>query len=322
MDKVYEWLLEGEPWVAYGTRIDLLGEPAESPACRKLKKEIEGHPLVSSIFDEIGNWPGTVLSSHKSANQTYHKLSFLADIGLDKRVTAIAETIPKIMEHTSEEGLFELKLVIPEHFGGSGEEEWAWALCDAPVIMDSLVRFGLGKDKRVQRGAKYLASLVRENGWPCTVSKKLGNFRGPGKKADPCPYATLIMVKLLADIDPAAYDKEIATGAHCLLDLWEKSKEEHPYMFFMGTDFRKLKAPFIWYDILHVLDVLTRIHAIRKDKRLVSMYKTLESKADKDGKFTPESVYQTWKALDFGQKKVPSKWLTLSALRIMNRMKK
>ena len=28
-------------------------------------------------------------------------------------------------------------------------------------------------------------------------------------------------------------------------------------MFFMGTDFRKLKVPLVWYDLLHVLDVLS-----------------------------------------------------------------
>jgi N-acetyl-anhydromuramyl-L-alanine amidase AmpD len=39
-------------------------------------------------------------------------------------------------------------------------------------------------------------------------------------------------------------------------------------MFFMGTDFRKLKAPFIWYDILHATEVLSWYTYARSDSRM------------------------------------------------------
>ncbi len=42
-------------------------------------------------------------------------------------------------------------------------------------------------------------------------------------------------------------------------------------MFFMGTDFSKLKAPLVWYDLLHVLDVLSNYPNYRNDPRLLSM---------------------------------------------------
>jgi len=32
--------------------------------------------------------------------------------------------------------------------------------------------------------------------------------------------------------------------------LWEKRREQKHYLFAMGTDFNKLKAPLIWFDIL------------------------------------------------------------------------
>lgn len=318
MDKLIEWLLQGEPWTAYRTRIDLLHQPENHPLVIKSKNELLAHPKILSLLKEIQNWPGTVLNSHKSANNTYHKLSFLADIGMNKNDPPVQKTIQKILEHQSAEGPFQLPINIPKHFGGSGKDDWAWALCDAPVILYSLIKFGLHKDTKVQKAVKYLTNLISDNGWHCIVSKELGKFRGPGRKDDPCPYATFVMLKMLVSLDEYKNSKAVLTGANCLLDLWENSKKLHPYMFYMGNDFRKLKAPLIWYDLLHVLDVLTRIDSIKKDKRLLEMVKLLKSKADKEGKFTPESEYIAWKDWDFGQKKQPSRWLTFLSLRILN----
>jgi hypothetical protein len=275
---------------------------------------------IQVILQELKNWPGIVLSSHKSAGQPFHKLSFIADLGLTKNDPDIKEIVQKVFEHKSDEGPFQLPTNIPKHFGGSGSNEWAWSLCDAPVIIYSLAKFGLGNEEQVQKAVKYLVGLVRENGWPCAVSKELGKFRGPGRKDDPCPYATLVMLKMLSQFDELKNSKEVHVGAECLLGLWEKSLELHPYMFFMGTDFRKIKAPFVWYDILHVLDVLSQFSWLRSDARLAEMADIVRSKADKEGKYTPESEWKAWQGWDFGQKKHPSRWLTFLVLRILKRI--
>ena len=91
-------------------------------------------------------------------------------------------------------------------------------------------------------------------------------------------------------------------------------------MFYMGTDFRKLKVPFVWYDLLHVLDVLPRFSWLAQDERLLDMLALLKSKADALGHFTPESIWTAWKDWGFCQKRVPSRWLTLSAWRIIRRI--
>jgi hypothetical protein len=172
----------------------------------------------------------------------------------------------------------------------------------------------------VRRTVEHLVGLVRDNGWPCAVSPELGNWRGPGRKEDPCPFANLAMLKALAQ-DPQSRDGAAArAGAECLLGLWAASRERHPYIFYMGDDFRKLKAPFIWYDLLHVLDVLTQFPFLRHDPRLQEMVAVLAAKSSDRGRFTPESVWQAWSGWEFGQKKAPSRWLTLLALRILRRM--
>jgi hypothetical protein len=183
----------------------------------------------------------------------------------------------------------------------------------------SLVRFGLGDDAHVHEAVAYLTGLVRDNGWPCACSPELGHFRGPGRKGDPCPYANLIMVQLLIQMPAWRASAALRAGAESQLDLWARRREEHPYQFHMGTDFCKLKAPLVWYDLLHVLDVLSQLPWLVEDARLQEMLSVLSDRADAQGRFTPRSVWTAWSDWDFGQKKEPSRWLTLLALRVLKR---
>jgi hypothetical protein len=320
LDELIKWLLAGEAFIAYNTRIALLKQAEEAPEVLSAKKHMNEDPKIIQLLKALQDWPGQVLNSHKSASQPFHRLSFIADIGLTKENPDVASIAQKVFEHQSEEGPFQLIANYPKHFGGTGTDIWAWALCDAPVTVYALAKTGYRHDPHVQKAAAYLAGLSFPNGWHCTVSKELGKFRGPGKKDEPCPYATLVTLKMLAQF-PQYHDSKAAhDGAECLLNLWQNSRSLHPYIFYMGTDFRKLKAPFVWYDLLHVLDVLSQFSWLKGDPRLLDMANLLRSKADAEGKFTPESVWQPWRDWDFGQKKQPSRWLTFLALRALKRL--
>ncbi len=61
------------------------------------------------------------------------------------------------------------------------------------------------------------------------------------------------------------------TGAETILTLWEQRKEHRPYLFAVGTDFTKLKAPHVWYDIPHVTGLLSRFLWLMQDDRLREM---------------------------------------------------
>jgi hypothetical protein len=318
--RTIDWLLQGEPWIEYRTRVDLLEQPESGLQVISARKAMLADTKIKALLAELTDWPGTVLNSHKSASQSFHKLSFLADLGLNINDPPVRKITGKVMEHRSQRGPFQLPMNIPTHSGGSGKDEWAWALCDAPVIVSSLIQMGLKDDPRVQQAIEYLNGLVRDNGWPCTVSPELGRFRGPGRKEDPCPYATLVLLKVLAQIPDLRESSSARTGVETLLSLWEESKDMHPYMFYMGTDFRKLKAPLFWYDILHVLDVLSHFQWVTADKRFRQMQEVVESKTDKEGRCIPESIWAAWKDWDFGQKKVPSRGLTFFVQRILKRV--
>ena len=278
-------------------------------------------PRVQALLAELSDWPGTVISSHKSAGQPFHKLTFIADLGLKAGDPGMDEIIGRILEHQSDEGPFQLSTNIPTHFGGTGTDQWAWALCDAPLSVYALAKFGLAEHPAVKAATSHLVGLVRDNGWPCAVSKELGKFRGPGRKDDPCPFANLAMLKALISYPRAGViaRNAVPVPKPCY-HLWDESTTQHPYMFFMGTDFRKLKVPLVWYDLLHVLEVLSSFPWLKGDRRLLDMAGLLNSKADDQGRFTLESVWTAWKEWEFGQKKEPSRWLTLLAWRILGRL--
>lgn len=320
MDQTPAWLITGPPWVEYRARLDLLTQAEGDPQVRAARQTMLEHPQVQALLAELQGWPGSALTSHKQAGHPLHKLVFLADLGLRAGDPGMDAIIDCILGHRSEAGPFQVLMNIPRHFGGSGEDQWAWALCDAPLLLYALIKFGLGSDLRVQQALSYLTGLVRDDGWPCAASPELGRFRGPGSKEDPCPYANLVMLKALVETDEWRDSQASQTGAETLLSLWEQSRERHPYLFYMGTDFSKLKAPFIWYDILHVLEVLSQFPRLCSDARLQEMVAIVRAKSDSQGRFTPESVWKAWGEWDFGQKKLPSPWLTLITQRILKRM--
>jgi hypothetical protein len=301
-----------ESYVSYAAMADL-----HDPGARGARARLLEDPKVVALVRELQTWPGPHINSHKSANQFFYKLAFLADIGLKRDDPGMESIIGKIRDSADENDVPCLAIEIPAGYGGTGRGADAWALCDAPSILYALKVLGAG-DKKLDDAVRYFAKLHHDNGYGCVVSGALESWRGPGKKTDPCPYATLIMMKLLI-LYGDEYGREIAACAECLLDLWENSKGKHPYIFYMGTDFRKLKLPYVWYDILHVVNVISQVKAYTNDRRFLEMFKIIKEKETENG-FIPESIYQPWKDWDFGQKRYASDWMTYCVRKIERRI--
>ena len=319
MDGTMAWLLEGPPWVQYRTRLDLLGEPEDAAVVQAARRAMIADPQIQDLLADLAAWPGPILKRHNDAAHPLHKLTFIADLGFRAGDPGVNQIVARILDHQSPEGLFQVRVNINPRYGGTGEDQWAWMLCDAPLILYALLKFGLRQDPRVRAAAEHLVGLIRDNGWPCAVTPDLDNFRGPGAKADPCPYANLVMLKALSQMPEWGDEGAARVGTEMLLTLWEQRRERRPYLFAMGTHFARLKAPLIWYDILHVLDVLTQFPWLRENARLHEMVELVAAKADEEGRFTPESVWRAWKGWDFGQKREASRWLTLLTQRMLRR---
>jgi len=314
-----DWLLQGSAWIRYRTRIDLLGEKETASGVLSERKEMLRDPQIAGLICSLDHWPGPPIKNHKQADLLSYKLSFLSEVGVrrgDPKMDGIAR---KIMKQAPADGIPRIPILIPKAFGGSGKVECAWVLCDAPVVLYALARMGYGENPSVRKGMAALSGFSRENGWPCAAAPELGKFRGPGRKDDPCPLANLLMLKALAEDKKLTKSAAARNGVEGALALWASRKTHKAYLFGMGTDFLKLKAPFIWYDLLHELEALSRYPAARQDHRFLQMIRLLESKADREGRFYPESVWLAWKDWEFSRKKEPSRWVTLLAHGILQR---
>lgn len=132
--------------------------------------------------------------------------------------------------------------------------------------------------------------------------------------------ATTYTLKALSQVPRLHDSPAVAAGIDALLDHWEHQRDYKLKMFGIGTDFRKLKYPYVWYDILHVVDVLSRFERARRDQRLLEMVDEITRQADEDGRYRAGSMYRAWKDWSFADKKQPSPWLTVLVLRINDRV--
>jgi len=323
MNETVNWLLSSpEPWTRYRTLVDLLDRPADDADVRAARAEMVADPQVQSLVAHAATWGSQPCTRHNDAGHALYALTTLVDFGLRAHDPGMASVVNAILAHQAPEGAFQTLLNIPRNFGGSGEDTWAWIACDAPTVLYALLGLGLGPDERVQRAVDHLVSLVDENGWRCVGSPDIGRFRGPGRKDDPCPIANVYALKAIAAAAehgrPDLLTGDAArAGAEMLLSHWQHRGERKMYLFGIGTDFRKLKYPFVWYDILHVTHVLNRFPFVHVDPRYRAMVEAITARADADGRYTPTSMYKAWKGWSFADKKTASPWLTFLAERIV-----
>jgi len=80
---------------------------------------------IASLVHKLSAWPGPVLSSHKSAQQFFHILAFIADLGLSVEYPGVRGVIRKVLSCQDEQGIPCLPMNIGKAHGGSGGERRA-----------------------------------------------------------------------------------------------------------------------------------------------------------------------------------------------------
>ncbi len=317
MINILEGLLESpHPWVRLGAMLDLEGRPPDDPEVLAARAGSLADARVAALLDDVADWPWPPITNHKQAKHPLHKAVLLTELGLtvaDPRGRRLAD---RLLEPQGEDGALLSRIQVPKAFGGTGEPGWDWMACDAPQVARVLVGLGLGDDPRVQRALDHLERLVGDDGWPCASSLKMS---GPGRKDDPCPYANLVALAALSGSAGHRESTACRAGTEMLLGHWQQRRERKMRMFGIGTDFAKPKFPMVWYDVVHVLDVLSRFPWVHDDARYQEMWAMLNSAADGSGSYTPRSVWMAFKGFDFAQKKEPSHTLDWIVARIRQR---
>jgi hypothetical protein len=248
------WLLSSrEPWTRFRTLVDLLDLPPVHPDVVAARAKMVAHPQVDGLIATAQSWPGYALKRHNDAKHPLYALSTLADFGMRYDDSGLQVALDKVLAHQSVAGAFQTKIRLYKRFSGRDGEFWTWMACDAPTLTYALVAMGMGNDKQVLRAVDHLLQQVQTNGWRCSAASAQGNFNGPGKREDACPIANVYALKVLSLRPVWANSDAVQLGTEALLWHWAHRRERKLRMFGIGTDFRKLKYPFVWYDILHVV---------------------------------------------------------------------
>jgi len=222
---MYENLLSiSEPWLQYAIRLNILGERRED--LLDLKDEALKDIKIQSYLRDISNFHNAIVRNHKDPGLSIHKLLFLLDVGFDTDIPEIESAVNQILSHKDKHGVYQSLTNIPPHYGGKGEDVFGWCLCDAPLLLTALRRAKVDYGLHIRQGVEHLSTLFREQGFPCSVSDEHGTFRGPGRKDDCCPYATLIMLNLLSDIDEFRTGDIIKNGAEAAAGMAYKTLDK------------------------------------------------------------------------------------------------
>ena len=316
-ESVLAWLLEEtQPSMRCTTLTDLLGRGNDDPEVRRARARIPRTGWASEILRRQGPdgfWephaPRTVREYlyflwFPEFSATIWNAIVLADLGLtsaDPRIRKIADR------------LFEYKLGLSTMINLYHEE-----MCAVGNAARTLTRFGYGDDARVRRLYDWILEDQRpDGGWNCSPGT-------PGTLERWEPLAAL--AALPKPKRSNRMEAAIARGAEFYLqrELFREGPRYAPW-------FRFHYPNHYFYDILVGLDLLTTL-GYSGDRRLRPALEALNKKRRRDGTWIIDRAHPDAppSLLHLHVKKVrplqlerpgePSKWITLTALRVLQRV--
>ncbi|MCG8571131.1 MAG: hypothetical protein MJB14_13440 [Spirochaetes bacterium] len=306
-----KWLIESEiPYIRYNAKKFF------NPTNKINKKELYSDPFIQENIKLLNGWKTEILKRHNDSGLLIHRLALLADLGIEAEDQQMKSIIMNILSTFNQQCIPELLIEIPKAFGGSGEPGLSWIICDYPVVLYALLKMK-AQSEELRKSVKQLRNLVADNGYRCLGS--IPKFKGPGPGSSICPYANLLVAKALSYDAEGKKSEAFRKAINCLLNHWSEQKEKKYFMFGIGTDFKKIKFPLVWYNLLNFLELFSRLPEYHDDQRIKEMVKLLVSKLNNEMKIKPESMYRIYKNQDFANKKDYSPTITLIVLQILIR---
>ncbi len=296
---------------------DLLGRSETDPDVRRARARLPRAGWAADLLGRqkaAGYWEAREPKSFRTwarflqfpqFRSTMWPALVLSDLGLtssEPRVRKAAEQI------------FDYKLRLSSPFNFFTEE-----VCAVGNLARMLTRFGYGDDRRVRKLFDWMLEDQRENGgWNCAPD-------APGTLD--CWEALAAFATLPRPQRSAKMQTAIDRGAEFYLErgLFREGRRYEPW-------FRFHYPTHYFYDVLVGLDVVTAL-GFGNDRRLRPALEVLRSKRRPDGTWHLDRMHpdvgpelrkdysgheiQGWTLEPVGR---PSKWITLTALRVLRRV--
>jgi hypothetical protein len=136
MDPVIDWLLASdEPWTRYRTLVDLLHHDSDDAEVQAARRAVLEDARIRALIEDASRWGQQPIRRHNDAGHAFAKLAVLADFGLRATDPEITPIVEAVLAHQSVGGALQSVLNIAPAYGGTGQDQWAWVLCDAPTLL-------------------------------------------------------------------------------------------------------------------------------------------------------------------------------------------
>jgi hypothetical protein len=319
-----EWLIQKDnPSVRAVALKELLGRSDSSRDVRRAKQDIMSMGPVPKILSKQhpeGFWgkPEDFYSraKYKGTAWTLILLSELMADGKDERIRKACEFILE-WPQDRESGGFAYR----GSKKGGGHHSGVLP-CLTGNMVCCLIRFGYLEDPRVQRGIEWITTYQRcDNGesqppkvWPYKKFKACW-----GRHT--CLPGVVKGIKALSEIPTKKRTKAIKSFIEEAAEFILKHrlyKRSHDPSQVAKHKWTKLWFPWMWdTDVLEMLLILTGLGI--KEKRMKDAVDLVVNKQDEKGRWPLEASYTGRFQVPIERKNRPSKWITLHALRVLQR---
>src|SRR5665647_2576373 len=100
---IINWLLEGELYVQYAVRKNILQQNTNELS--DLKSSTLSDFRIQKYLNDIADFNATLVTNHKNSDLPIHKLLFLLELGLGADVPQIGMATQQILQNKDENGI-------------------------------------------------------------------------------------------------------------------------------------------------------------------------------------------------------------------------
>jgi len=321
-DDPVPWLLEPDPdnpGVRYFALRELLDRPDDDPEVQAARAAIMTTGPVPAILDAQypdGYWvkPGGGYSP--KYRSTVWQIIFLAELGANPSDERVRRGCEYLLSHSiATNGAFSAyQKPVP-----SGSVH-----CLNGNLSYALLNLGYADDPRVQAALDWLARAITGEG---QIRYYKSGTTGPGfacsvNEGQPCGWGATKAMKALIAIPPdrrtPIVQRAIEVGTEFLLSR-DPAVADYPYTQRVSPTWFKFGFPLsYWSDVLETIGVLVEL-GYGGDPRLANALQLILNKQDAQGRWKLENSLNGKMWADIEKKGEPSKWVTLRALRVLNK---
>ena len=322
--QVLDWLLEEDldnPGVRYRALKELENRKEDDPLVVSARQDaLSGGPIPAILAhqDKQGYWVQPGPGYLPKYSSIVWQVIFLAQLGADVGEERVHLACDYLLSHA-----------IGNHGGFSMTATPSGAIhCLQGNLAAALLELGMGADERLQRALEWLACSVTGDAYQGVPIRyyRSGisgpNFHCSANDHQPCAWGAVKVALALARVPQSQRSPAMRKAAQMCVDFLLSTDPAgadypHPYAPKASTSWFKFGFPVFYItDILQILEALMGL-GLAGDGRLLPAILLLENKQDAHGRWIMEYSYngKTW--VDIEEKKQPSKWVTLRALRVL-----